>query len=384
MAKPSILVISFSHLGTDPRVNRQLRLLQPDYRVTAAGYADPGIAGVEFVPLPARAKKPIDRVLAAWRLKTGSYLDYYWNIDSAQAGRAALKDRAFDVILANDSSAWPLAVEIRGRARLLFDAHEYTPREFEDIAWWRIFHQPYKTWLCHTYLRQADSMLTVCPGIAEEYQRVFGVSPHVVMNVPPQQHGLAPSSTQPDRVRMIHHGGATRSRKIENMIRMFAHLDQRFSLDLMLVCSEPRYLQGLRDLARGEPRIRFLDPVPMREIPARINTYDLGLYLLEPNSFNNLHALPNKFFEFIQARLGVAIGPSPEMARLVREHACGVVAADFSPAALASALQPLDAAQIDAWKRAAHRAAEVLCWENESRVLRREIERLLTLGPCAA
>lgn len=384
MTKPSILVISFSHLGTDPRVNRQLRLLQAGYRVTAAGYADPGIAGVEFIPLPARAKQPVDRVLAAWRLKTGRYLDYYWAIDTAQAGRAALKDRAFDLILANDSTAWPLAAEIRGRARVLCDAHEYTPREFEDIWWWRVFHQPFKTWLSRTYLPQADGMLTVCPGIAEEYQRVIGVAPQVVMNVPPQQRGLTPSPTPPDRVRMIHHGGATRSRKIENMIRMFAHLDRRFSLDLMLVGSEPRYLQGLRELARGEPRIRFLEPVPMREIPARINTYDLGLYLLEPNSFNNLHALPNKFFEFIQARLGVAIGPSPEMARLVREHACGVVAADFSPTALASSLQPLDATQIDAWKRQAHRAAEVLCWENESRVLLREIERVLSLGPCAA
>ena len=33
-----------------------------------------------------------------------------------------------------------------------------------------------------------------------------------------------------------------------------------------------------------------------------INQFDLGVYLLPPVNFNSAHALPNKFFEFIQAR----------------------------------------------------------------------------------
>jgi hypothetical protein len=384
MSQPSILVLSFSNLTTDPRVQRQLRMLQSEFRVTAAGYADPQLKGVEFVPLPARRKHLGDRALAAARLKLGRFEEYYWAIDSAQAALAALRGRAFDLIIANDASSWPLAVALRGRARLLFDAHEYAPREFEDLLWWRIFHQPYKTWLCRKYLSRADGTLTVCPGIAEEYEKIFGVRPELVRNVPPQQP-LSPSPTDPRRVRMIHHGGATASRKIENMIRMLDQLDpERFSLDLILVPSEPRYFQHLQTLARGRSNVRFLPPVPMREIPACINRYDVGLYLLEPNSFNNLHALPNKFFEFIQARLAVAIGPSPEMARLVREHDCGLVADDFSPAALSAALRPITAAQIDAWKQNSHRAADTLCWERESATLRREIDRLLALGPCAA
>jgi hypothetical protein len=37
------------------------------------------------------------------------------------------------------------------------------------------------------------------------------------------------------------------------------------------------------------------------------------------------------FVEFIQARLAVAVDPSPEMARLVQRYGCGVVAPDFPP-----------------------------------------------------
>lgn len=383
MLKPAILVLSLSNLATDPRVHRQLRLLQSEFQVTAAGFADPGLAGVEFVALPSRPKTWAARGLAAARLKLGRFADYYWAIDSVQAARTALQGRAFALIVANDADTWPLALAVRGRARLLFDAHEYAPRECEDLVTWRIFHQPYKTWLCREFLPRADGVLTVCPGIAEEYARVFGVRPRVVMNVPPAA-ALAPSPAMPGRVRMIHHGVAARSRKIESMIAMFDHLDARFSLDLMLVPSDPRYFRKLQDLARGRRGIRFLDPAPMREIAARINGYDLGLYLLEPNSFNNLHALPNKFFEFIQARLAVAIGPSPEMARIVQQHDLGLVAAQFSPAALAEALRPIEAAQIARWKDNAARAAPTLSWEHESSVLREEVQRLLSLGPCAA
>ena len=70
-------------------------------------------------------------------------------------------------------------------------------------------------------------------------------------------------------------------------------------------------------------------------------------------------ALPNKFFEFIQARLAIAIVPSPEMARLTREFDCGVVAEDFSSLSLARALTGLTAQGIDWMKRGADRAARM-------------------------
>ena len=48
--------------------------------------------------------------------------------------------------------------------------------------------------------------------------------------------------------------------------------------------------------------------------------------------------MPNKFFEYIQARIVPAIGPSPEMARIAREWDCGIVADDYTPEALAAAI----------------------------------------------
>ena len=97
--------------------------------------------------------------------------------------------------------------------------------------------------------------------------------------------------------------------------------------------------------------------------------YDIGLYSLAPNSFNARYALPNKLFDLIQARLCVAIGPSPEMKRIVEQYDCGVVAQDFTAETLAETLRALDRPRVEACRRAADAAAAELCCEKSAKVL---------------
>jgi len=101
----------------------------------------------------------------------------------------------------------------------------------------------------------------------------------------------------------------------------------------------------------------------MPEIAKNTNNYDIGLFLLSPDSFSYRMALPNKFFEFIQARLAVAIWPSPEMARLVKEYSCGIVSDDFSIESMAEKLNALSKEDIMAFKMNSHNAAGQLCAE---------------------
>lgn len=176
---------------------------------------------------------------------------------------------------------------------------------------------------------------------------------------------------------MIHHGMAGRSRRLEMMIEMMDFLDSRFTLDFMLVETDKAYMKELRELASGDPRIRFVAPVGMLDICGFINGYDIGVYLLSPSNFNQAYALPNKIFEFVQARLGVAIGPSLEMARLVNEYGFGVVSESFEPRDLASRLMALSAEDIERFKVAAHNAALELSYERDGAVFLEEVERLL-------
>jgi hypothetical protein len=168
-----------------------------------------------------------------------------------------------------------------------------------------------------------------------------------------------------ERLRMVHFGWADPARRLEDMIEMMRFLDGRFTLDLVLVERAGGYVRRLQRLGADDPRIRFLPPVGMSELPAFANGYDVGVYLLNAGSFNRRFALPNKIFEFVQARLAVAVGPSEEMARVVREHDLGVVAADHRPESLAEALGALDAQRVWEYKQRAHAAAAQLCAERE-------------------
>lgn len=374
--RKNILIVSLSDLENDPRVNRQIRFLAEHSCVTAAGFSNPCVEGVNFIHIPTSPLTFMEKIRAVSLLKCRRFEDFYWSRNTIRYTSHVLEGKTFDLVVANDLIALPLACKVQSKHGVLFDAHEYSPREYEESFKWRFFYGRYNDYMCRTYIPRSADMLTVCESIASAYKANYGANPKVMTNAPPY-HELAPSQSVTGLVRMIHHGGAVPSRNLELMIEAMDFLDERFHLDMMLVPSDPQYYSHLQSMAVRNPRVRFVSTVPMRELPRRLNEYDVGLYLLPPSNFNNQCALPNKFFEFIQARLAVAIGPSPEMARLVRRYDCGVVSADFSPQALAESLQGLDADNINRFKERAHLAAKDLCFERDAEVLLETINNLI-------
>ena len=367
--KKKVLVLSFSYLDSDPRVHRQILFLKDIYKVTAAGFSKPAIDNVQFARIEDYTNTFKDKVLWAVKLKSRAFEKFYWSSPQVQSSLALLRDRYFDLIIANDIETLALACCLSKRtgAKVLLDAHEYTPRELDNKFLFRFFFQDYWDYLCRSYLPCASAMTTVCEGIAEEYEKIYGVNCHVVTNAPFFSN-FQPSAVSDDVIRMVHHGAAIPSRKIENMIFLMDYLDDRFFLDLMLVNNNRKYLGKLQEMSRGNPRINFQKPVPMVDIVNFINKYDIGLYLLEPSGFNSRMALPNKLFEFIQGRLLVAIWPSPEMARIVRKYRCGVVSDNFTIQSIAKEINRLSAKDIMHFKHQTHEAASVLCAETNKKV----------------
>jgi len=357
-----VLVLSFSDLASDPRVDRQLAALGARHEVVAAGLAPPRTDVTEFIDISTPARGGLDRALGLARLVARRYDSAYWKHPKNIAVLDLLRRVRVDAVLANELPALPLALHLD--VPVVFDAHEYAPREFDEKLWWRAILAPYVRWQCRRYIPQAASITTVGEAIAAEYEHDTGVRPVVVLNAPPRAD-LEPTPVH-EPVRILHHGGAQAGRRLEEMIRVADLLDERFTLDLVLVESTRGYRDELIRGARHNPRIRFPEPRPMHELVSFANEYDIGLYLLPPLNFNQRYALPNKFFEFVQGRLAVAVGPSPEMARLVRRHGLGVVTDDFEAETMAAALSALDASAIDAYKRASHAAADDLCAERNA------------------
>jgi hypothetical protein len=114
---------------------------------------------------------------------------------------------------------------------------------------------------------------------------------------------------------------------------------------------------------------------PAKIVPTLAH-YDIGMHMLPVSSFNHGAALPNKFFEFMFAGLAICVGPSPEMARTVQQHGCGVVIPSFDPDDVAAQLDRLSADEIDAMKMRSIAACGSFAPENEMRVLREVVARV--------
>jgi len=367
-----VLILSFSPIASDARVLKQVRLFAGELEVTTCGYGPAPDGVVEHLQIPDEAEH--------WRkdrkwLLSRQYRRVYETNAAVRAARRLLAGRRFDVVLANDVDAVPLALEHGTRVHA--DLHEYAPKQNTELRRWRWFVAPYMRWLCRRFVTRADSVTTVGQGIAEEYAREFGIRAGVVTNASPFAD-LEPTPVPDDGpLRLVHAGAALRNRHLETLVEATVATSTEATLDLFLVPNDPGYLAELRALAAGSDRVRLHDALPYAELVHRLNDFDLGVHVLPPVSFNNAWALPNKFFDFVQARLGVVVGPSPEMARLVREHGLGAVAEDFSAKALTAVLDGLTPEGVAGWKRASHTAARQLSADAQVEVWRDAIRALV-------
>jgi len=211
--------------------------------------------------------------------------------------------------------------------------------------------------------------MTVCEGIAERYEREYGQKCLVLTNAG-NYRKLKPSQLN-GQIRLIHHGACSRIRNIECMIYLMDFLDEDYCLDLMLVPmpEQEGYYKEIVELCRSRENVCVIPPVATEKIPEATNSYDIGLFLLPPGNFSYLHALPNKFFEYVQARLCIAIGPSPEMMKYVNKFELGVVSESFSPEQLARDLKMLSREQILQFKCNADKAAEILSASTNQQIL---------------
>lgn len=371
MPRPRMLVLSFSPIAADARVLKQVRYFVEHYDVVTCGYGPAPEGVVRHLELPDGVPNKLDGRLITAR----AYRAVYWRQAAVRAARELLRDVEADVVLANDLDALPLALALRPRLGVHSDLHEYFPRLHEENEKWRRRIGPYMAWLCRRYLPRAASVSTVSGGLAREYERQFGVPVQVVTNAAPYADLEPTPVAQP--VRLVHSGACLRSRNIHLMVEAMASLAGRYTLDLYLTPNHPDYLAELRSRAAELPNVVVHDPVPYRELIGTLNDYDLGVFVLPPVSFSYAHALPNKVYDFAQARLGIVVGPSPEMVDLVETARNGVVTAGFAVEDLVAALEDLTPGQVAELKRASHARAHELSAEAEVEKWGRAVARIL-------
>lgn len=377
MQPKQILCVSFSPIHADSRVLRQIEVLREHGEVTTVGYGQAPAGVARHIEVPEKAASLPQTPLGVMRLA----LRHHNAVELKAPGEKAVRRRVvesgpYDLVVANDARALPLAFAAADGAPVYADMHEWAAEERATILSWRLLVGPYFEALCKKYLPRAAAVTSVSSGLAGLYRDRYGVATEVVRSAADFQD-LAPTPVDPRTIRLVHSGTADAERNIVELIDAVNQLGDGFTLDLYLLEVPGGHLDVIRKKAASSPRVTVHPPVPPDTLPRVLNQYDLGVFLYPLKTLSHLYHLPNKFFDYVQARLGLVFSPAPEIDAHIGEYGLGLITADTTADALVDALRDVTVDDVTRYKKAANRAARTLSSERDRATQHALVTRLL-------
>lgn len=304
-------------------------------------------------------------------------IDYRYGLVGL-ARQLALKQPS--LIVTEDIELLPLALDIKALtgAKVLIDVRDFkwdTRQISLGVA--HRDHWIYQRRLFSTYLAHADAIVAVSEGQRKLMEQVLRVHPIVIRSTP-NYCRLDPTPPSRDVIKLIYHGKADRERQLELIIEAAGFIGEHVILDLVISHSQSGYLDELKALAQRFDNVRFVPPVHGDEIIGFANRYDLGLIVYPPSNSNIASALPNKFFELLQSRLGILVGPGGDMADIVDTYGFGIVTNGYQVEDVVAAIRSVTHTGIIEMKQRAQIAAEELNFEAEGKKLSSLVGSLLS------
>ena len=380
-----VCLLSRSWLADDPRVRRHGdALAAAGFEVVGVGYGGaraepPSWPQVLLDPPPmstwSRGRRAARFV--AGRAGAAAAERAWWREPENLRWWDACAGVGADAYLAYDWPVLPLAARLAAthHGRYAYDSREYGVAEYAFQWRWRLLYPPYVHGIEARLVPGAAAVLTVSDGIARLLRRDLGLdrTPSVVRNVPPFEAVPAADAQRlpADPLRLLYHGLITPGRGLEQLVESVGSWAPGRELAVRGYGPDA-FLAHLRELAAGAgatDRVRFLPAVPMAGLVAAAAAHDVGVMVPPDTTDHMRYCLPNKFFEYVMAGLGVLVTDLPDMAALVRSYGFGTLVERCEPAAIAAAVNSLEPGAVAAQRAAARAAAPELSWERESQAL---------------
>jgi len=272
------------------------------------------------------------------------------------------------IVLSNDLDTLPACYAASRilRIKLVFDSHELFPEVPELV------NRPgvKKIWLrIEKFLvPKVHDGFTVCNSIAGYYKNAYDVSFVTIRNLARFRHnkelvGIEKIKSTPI---VIYQGELNLGRGLELDIESMQYLENT----KLLILGDGDIKDNLKELVDDlglNDRVEFRGRVPFEQLWQFTACADVGISLEENLGLNYQYALPNKLFDYIQARIPVVISDLPEMRSVIEQYRIGKILGERTPQHLAEILREL------IYSRQHDRnlisdiecAARELCWERE-------------------
>jgi glycosyltransferase involved in cell wall biosynthesis len=173
----------------------------------------------------------------------------------------------------------------------------------------------------------------------------------------------------------MYHGNIMPGRGIENLINVLT-FDNKILLFVMGDSeSYLNYLEDLKTLAINSKvidRVFFHNAVDYSILPDFVSAVDAGMTTFQAVSKSYYYALPNKFFEYIQALTPIISSDFPEVSRIIKKFEIGLCVNPDNPSEIYQKIKTLmnNRTMYFKFKENMGIAKKNLNWEVEGEILR--------------
>lgn len=272
------------------------------------------------------------------------------------------------IILSNDLDtllACSLAARVRKR-QLVFDSHELFPEVPELV------HRPgvRKIWqiLEKKLVPKVKYGFTVSPSIADFYYTNYEVKFELIRNLGNfrYDHEFEGIDKYGKQKTILYQGALNLGRGLELLIESMRYIDGAV-LQIIGSGDVDTELKRFTNKLHLENKVRFLGRLPLERLWKYTASASIGISLEENMGLNYQYALPNKLFDYIQARIPVIISDLPEMTSIVNKYKIGKVLVERTPEKLAQLINEMLAKRFieNEYVTNLELAARELCWERE-------------------
>jgi hypothetical protein len=357
---------TFSVLESDPRpLKTRITLLNSGFRT------DELVDNLEKITQTSRYSSWVQMIFWGSIFRIGLLKDLaVRNFISARMRKSIKLKRLVsedDLILLFDIDLLPFVTHKFPKSRIIVDFREIYTEQFGRDFKFRLFLRPIRKFILEHEAPKIQAGYTVSRGLVSFYQDNFGIKLNLIRSVPHLKDCVAIPNCGPS-IKVVYLGVAHPLRKIEQSIRTVINSRTDIEFHLYLV-GDQNYIRSLVEKNDGSSRVFFHAPVDFHEINETLSKYDLGWSYFSPETENLRNTLPNKFFDYVQAGLGVICGPNLDMIEEDKTWGFGFFTSEYSDRALSQLLVSLTPSSISAAKINASRARKELIWEKEEEKL---------------